>query len=116
MAGIGTFAGLVIGWAILPPGRVSASHHSQLTSFRRVLRNRPVIVNIASYFGHLWEVFSNRVWIVTFLVFAEASPPGAKVVKTIAAYCMDSISTPSTTAPSAVSPSVRRRYANRKRG
>ena len=35
-----------------------------------------MIVNIASYFGHLWEVFSNRVWIVTFLVFAEASQPG----------------------------------------
>ena len=48
----------------------------------RVMRNRPVIVNIASYFGHLWEVFSNRVWIVTFLVFAEASQPGGFIIST----------------------------------
>src|SRR5690606_8491318 len=33
-------------------------------------------------FGHLWEVFSNRVWIVTFLVFAEASQPGSFIVST----------------------------------
>lgn len=76
VAGIGTTAGLIIGWAALPVGKISPVHHSQAASFRQVLRNRPVIVNIASYFGHLWEVFSNRVWIVTFLVFAEASQPG----------------------------------------
>ena len=77
VAGIGTTAGLIIGWLVLPAGKTSAARQSQLASFRQVLQNRPVIVNIASYFGHLWEVFSNRVWIVTFLVFAEASQPGA---------------------------------------
>lgn len=76
VAGFGTLAGLLIGWAVLPAGKISATHHSQAASLRQVMRNRPVIVNIASYFGHLWEVFSNRVWIVTFLVFAEASQPG----------------------------------------
>jgi MFS family permease len=77
VAGIGTFFGLVIGWAVLPSGKISQAQHSQTAALRQVLRNRPVIVNIASYFGHLWEVFSNRVWIVTFLVFAEASQPGS---------------------------------------
>lgn len=76
VAGVGTLAGLIIGWMILPAGKISGTRHSQIASFRRVLRNRPAIVNIASYFGHLWEVFSNRVWIVTFLVFAEGSQPG----------------------------------------
>ena len=40
------------------------------------------MINITSYFGHLWEVFSNRVWIVTFLVFAEASQPGNFIIST----------------------------------
>lgn len=82
MAGFGMLGGLALGAAILPAGKVSAAHHSGLAGFRLVLRNRPVIVNISSYFGHLWEVFSNRVWIVTFLVFAEASQPGSFIVST----------------------------------
>jgi MFS family permease len=77
VAGVGTLGGLLIGWAVLPSGKVSATRQSQAANFRQVFKNRPVIVNIASYFGHLWEVFSNRVWIVTFLVFAEASQPGS---------------------------------------
>ena len=81
-AGLCIFAGMLLGWAILPDGNVSGAHHSQIAGFRRVLRNRPVIVNIASYFGHLWEVFANRVWIVTFLVFAEASQPGGFIIST----------------------------------
>ena len=76
VAGVGTTIGLLLGWAVLPAGKVSTASQSQTANFRQVFRNRPVIVNIASYFGHLWEVFSNRVWIVTFLVFAEASQPG----------------------------------------
>ena len=76
VAGFGTLAGLIIGWIVLPTGKISRIRQSQAANFRQVLSNRPVIVNIASYFGHLWEVFSNRVWIVTFLVFAEASQPG----------------------------------------
>ncbi len=82
-AGLCIFCGLILGWAILPDGKVSEGPHaSQIANFRRVFRNRPVIVNIASYFGHLWEVFSNRVWIVTFLVFAEVSQPGQFIVST----------------------------------
>ena len=77
VAGMGTLAGLILGWIVLPAGKISLTQHSQTANFRQVLTNRPVIVNIASYFGHLWEVFSNRVWIVTFLVFAEASQPGS---------------------------------------
>jgi MFS family permease len=77
VAGFGTLAGLILGWIVLPAGKISLTRHSQAANFRQVLTNRPVIVNIASYFGHLWEVFSNRVWIVTFLVFAEASQPGS---------------------------------------
>jgi MFS family permease len=76
VAGFGTLAGLVIGWIVLPAGKISLTRQSHAANFQQVLSNRPVIVNIASYFGHLWEVFSNRVWIVTFLVFAEASQPG----------------------------------------
>ena len=49
VAGVGTLAGLLIGWAVLPAGKISQAHHSQAASFRQVLRNRPVIVNIASY-------------------------------------------------------------------
>ena len=83
VAGMCIAVGVLLGWAILPDGKVNAAPHaSQISSFRRVFRNRPALVNIASYFGHLWEVFSNRVWIVTFLVFAEASQPGEFIVST----------------------------------
>ena len=67
---------LIIGIVALPAGKVTRRSQSQIADFKRVFNNRPVMINITSYFGHLWEVFSNRVWIVTFLVFAEASQPG----------------------------------------
>jgi MFS family permease len=82
VAGIGTAGGLVLGGIALPRGKVSGRRGEKTADFVRVMRNRPVIVNIASYFGHLWEVFSNRVWIVTFLVFAEASQPGEFIIST----------------------------------
>jgi len=82
VAGIGTGAGLLLGWAALPDGKISPRTHSQLGDFRRVFANRAAMVNIACYFGHLWEVFSNRVWIVTFLVFAEAARGGGFIVNT----------------------------------
>jgi MFS family permease len=82
VAGIGVFAGLILGMLVLPKGKVAAVQATHIANFSRVFRNRAAMVNIASYFGHLWEVFSNRVWIVTFLVFAEASQEGIFFIST----------------------------------
>jgi MFS family permease len=73
IAGTGTCGGLIIGWLVLPAGKISTRRRRQIDDFKRVVSNRAIMINIASYFGHLWEVFANRVWIVTFLVFAEVS-------------------------------------------
>lgn len=73
LAAAGSLAALVLGWAVLPAGRTTqAGTGRRVLDFRPVLRNRAAMVNIAAYFGHTWEVFASRVWIVTFLVFAEA--------------------------------------------
>tara|TARA_Y100001936_G_scaffold182655_1_gene179877 strand:- start:1419 stop:2579 length:1161 start_codon:yes stop_codon:yes gene_type:complete len=82
VAGLGICVALFIGIFSLPPGKITKRTESQIADFKRVFRNRRLMVNIASYFGHLWEVFSNRVWIVTFLVFAEAAQPGNFIVST----------------------------------
>lgn len=82
VAGFGICIALIIGIVALPAGKITKRTQSQIDDFKRVFRNRPVMVNITSYFGHLWEVFSNRVWIVTFLVFAEASQPGSFIIST----------------------------------
>ena len=80
VAGLGFLLGLSLGMVVLPPGRVSKKNKKLIEDFKLVFRNRPVIINISSYFGHIWEVFANRVWIVTFLVFAEASQPGNFII------------------------------------
>ena len=72
-AGLGIFLGLVIGSLALPNGKISSNPVSQGAAFRRALKNRAAMANISAYFGHLWEVFSNRVWIVAFLVMAESN-------------------------------------------
>lgn len=80
VAGIGICFALIIGILALPSGKITERTQSQVDDFKRVFRNRPVMINITSYFGHLWEVFSNRVWIVTFFVFVEASQPGSFLI------------------------------------
>ena len=82
VAGFGICIALIIGIFALPPGKITRRTQSQIADFKRVFNNRPVMINITSYFGHLWEVFSNRVWIVTFLVFAETSQPGSFIIST----------------------------------
>ena len=72
-AGIGILLGLIIGCLALPKGKISSNPISQRVAFRKALKNRAAMANIRAYFGHLWEVFSNRVWIVAFLVMAEAN-------------------------------------------
>jgi len=71
-AGTGILVGFLIGSFALPNGKVSENPVSQMAAFRRAFQNKAAMANISAYFGHLWEVFSNRVWIVAFLVMAEA--------------------------------------------
>ncbi len=77
LAAASSLVALVLGWAVLPEGRtVPAGTRRRAFDFRPVFRNRAAMINIIAYFGHTWEVFAGRVWIVTFLVFAASAHPG----------------------------------------
>ncbi len=76
LAAAGSVAALALGWAVLPRGRTNpAGIGRPALDFRPMFRNRAAMVNITAYFGHTWEVFASRVWIVTFLVFAASIHP-----------------------------------------
>ena len=47
---------------------------THLFDFRPVFRTRGIVPYMVSYFGHIWEVFSFRIWFVTFLAFSAALP------------------------------------------
>ncbi len=48
---------------------------TRLLDFRPVLRNRGALAFILGYFGHSWELFAFRAWIVAFLAEAAARHP-----------------------------------------
>ena len=59
-----------------PPARATP-----LLDFRPILRNRRVMAFVLGYFGHCWELFAFRAWIVAFLAYAAARhAPGALVL------------------------------------
>jgi MFS family permease len=69
-AGAAVSVALVL--ALLAPVRPEAPRErTKLLDFRPVLRNRGALAYIVGYFGHSWELFAFRAWIVAFL--AEAA-------------------------------------------
>lgn len=72
IAGLGHALGLLLGALVLPRGDVSAAGGRHALDVRPVFSNRPAMAYILAYAGHGWEVFANRVWVVSFLAFAEA--------------------------------------------
>ncbi|MBI2508948.1 MAG: MFS transporter [Betaproteobacteria bacterium] len=59
--------------ALMPPGRTHAAHQrTALFDFRPVLRNRKTLPYIIGYTLHNYELFGQRSWMVTFLVFCAS--------------------------------------------
>ena len=55
----------------VPAGRVHKSEKKVLLSdFKIVMKSRQVMVYVAGYALHMWELFSFRTWIVAFLAFS----------------------------------------------
>jgi len=72
-------AGCVLGSLIVAilarpvaPDRQDAAP-GMVRGFRNVLKNREAMAYIVAFFGYAWEVFAFRVWIVAFIVYAQAN-------------------------------------------
>ncbi|PPR09854.1 MAG: hypothetical protein CFH41_02237 [Alphaproteobacteria bacterium MarineAlpha11_Bin1] len=80
-AGIGGLVAFTIISIVLPakqPEPVAKSMGAAL-DFRPVLRDRAVMSYVFSSFGTAWEVFSARVWLVTFFMFIQSRLPADQV-------------------------------------
>lgn len=93
-AGIGNALALAIGIFWLPSGNHNPDiRPGLLVDFRPVFRNRAAMGYILAYAGHLWEGFTNRIWIVAFLTWVVLKTPDAEmfttpiVVATLVALC-----------------------------
>lgn len=93
-AGLGNLAALGIGAVWLPAGSSNPNAKRRLiVDFRPVFRNRAAMGYVFAYAGHLWEGFTNRIWIVAFLVWVVMRAPGEDmfatpvVVATLVAIC-----------------------------
>lgn len=71
IAAMGNALGLLLGALVLPRGETLGERHRHALDIRPVFRNRPALAYIVATAGHCWEVFANRFWVVSFLVFAE---------------------------------------------
>ena len=93
-AGIGNVVALAIGFLWLPTGKSDPTiRRGLLVDFRPVFRNREAMGYILAYAGHLWEGFTNRIWIVAFLTWMVLRNPDSSmfatpiVVATLVALC-----------------------------
>ena len=93
-AGIGNGLALAMGLLWLPAGHSDPSvRRGLIVDFRPVFRNRAAMGYILAYAGHLWEGFTNRIWVVAFLTWVVLKTPGEEmlttpvVVATLVALC-----------------------------
>lgn len=94
VAGIGNVVALAIGYLWLPSGKSDPGiRRGLIVDFRPVFRNRRAMGYILAYAGHLWEAFTNRIWIVAFLTWMVLRDPGEGMfatpvmVATLVALC-----------------------------
>jgi predicted MFS family arabinose efflux permease len=76
VTGIGSSAAFLLVLFAVPAGghRPAPEPDRALLDFRPVFRNREAMTYMAAYFGHIWEVFSFRTWLVAFLAFSATLP------------------------------------------
>lgn len=82
---LGAAAAIAVVLILVPP--VRPERHAEATpllDFRPVLRNRRVLAFILGYFGHSWELFAFRAWIVAYL--ASAGYAAATLIASIATF------------------------------
>ncbi|MFQ5682975.1 MAG: MFS transporter [Candidatus Binatia bacterium] len=77
VASLASLASLIIVIWTIPPasGDRCLLPETRLLDFRPVLRNPTVMGYIIAYGAHIWELFGQRSWIVTFLSFSRSLQP-----------------------------------------
>lgn len=80
MAGIGGSVAFVIVAVVLPsnPSDPDARPPGAALDFRPILKDRAVMAYVVASLGAAWEVFSSRVWLVTFFLFLQTRLPAAE--------------------------------------
>jgi MFS family permease len=92
-AGIGNVLALAVGMLWLPTGNSDPTKRGLLVDFRPVFRNRKAMGYILAYAGHLWEGFTNRIWIIAFFGWIVLRNPDTPmfttpvVIATLVALC-----------------------------
>ena len=76
VTGIGSLVAFLLVLVAVPAGarRPAPEPDRALLDFRPVFRNKKAVTYMVAYFGHIWEVFSFRVWLVAFLAFSVTVP------------------------------------------
>lgn len=79
-AGAGGAVAFLIVAAVLPskPSDPAARPPGAALDFRPVLKDRAVMAYVVASLGVAWEVFSSRVWLVTFFLFLQTRMAGAE--------------------------------------
>ncbi len=79
LAAVGAWlAGLLVA-AIARPLKERQPPVGHLLDIRPVLRDRPTMMYILGYAGHVWELFALRGWLVAYLTWVSARDGGAPV-------------------------------------
>ena len=88
VAGCGSIGAALIVAAALPAAspRPDAAAQGAVLDFRPVFRDRAVMGYIFSFLGIAWEVFTSRIWLVSFFVFLAGRTGGGDIVLSAAAW------------------------------
>nr|WP_242596903.1 MFS transporter [Rhodocyclus gracilis] len=74
LAALASLAAAALVWLGVAP-KAPVAQRPDPARWRRVLRDRRVIAYCGAYFGHNWELFAFRSWLVAYLVWVEAVAP-----------------------------------------
>ena len=88
VAGCGSVGAALVVAAALPAAapRSGPETHGAALDFRPVFRNRAVMGYIFSFLGIAWEVFTSRIWLVSFFVFLAGRTPDGGLGLSAAAW------------------------------
>lgn len=64
-------------WRAVAPGTPGGLPRAGRGHWRSILRDRRILAFCGGYFGHNWELFGFRAWLVAYLTWRQASSPDA---------------------------------------
>jgi len=77
LAAGGAALAVLLVWRCIAPGAAPAVSHPARGRWRSVLDDRRILAFCGGYFGHNWELFGFRSWLVAYLAWLHAATPGA---------------------------------------